>query len=62
MAEIDHLEPYGDDGKYKVVFKGPPVPLKHKIPFGDAIPGSMQGPRYTTRALLETAQTVRDLK
>jgi hypothetical protein len=62
IAEIDRLEPYGDEGKYKVVFKGPPSPLKHKIPFGDATPGAMQGPRYTTRASLQAAKTVKDLK
>jgi hypothetical protein len=61
LAEIDHIEPYGDSGKYKVVFKGSAVPLKKTIPFGDAITGSMQGPRYTTRKTLLVAHTVKDL-
>ena len=61
LAEIDHIEPYGDDGKYKIIFKGPATPLKNPIPFGDAITGSMQGPRYTTRKALLAAHTVKDL-
>jgi hypothetical protein len=60
-AEIDHLEPFGDAGKYKVVFKAPAVSLEHPIPYGDAPPGAMQGPRYTTRARLLAAKSVKDL-
>ena len=52
IAEIDHLEPYGDAGKFKVVFKGPATPLAHPVPYGDAPSGAMQGPRYTTKAAL----------
>ena len=33
IAEIDHLEPYGDAGKFKVVFKGPATPLAHPVPY-----------------------------
>src|SRR3954451_22988138 len=40
IAEIDHLEPYGDAGKYKVVFKGPAVQLEKPIPYGDAPSGT----------------------
>ena len=61
IAEIDHIEPYGDAGKYKVVFKGPASLVEKPVPFGDAITGSMQGPRYTTRKTLLAAKTVKDL-
>lgn len=62
IAEIDHIEPYGDGGKFKVVFKQPAAPLERPIPFGDAPSGAMQGPRYTTRAALMAAKSVKDLK
>lgn len=61
IAEIDHLEPYGEEGKWRVVFKGPAEALRKPIPFGDAVPGSMQGPRYATREALTRAQSVKDL-
>lgn len=61
FAEIERFEPYGDKGKWKIIFKGPATKLPHPIPFGDAPRGSMQGPRYTRKALLETAPTVREL-
>jgi len=61
IAEIDHVEPYGDAGKFKVVFKGPPVPLANPVPYGDAPSGAMQGPRYTTKAALLAAKRIRDL-
>ncbi|MBJ6124784.1 GIY-YIG nuclease family protein [Microvirga splendida] len=61
IAEIDHLEPYGDTGKWKVVFKGPAIKLPKTIPFGDAPSGAMQGPRYTTYSALQKAQSVKDL-
>jgi hypothetical protein len=62
IAEIDHIEPFGDAGKFKVVFKGPAALLEHPIPFGDAPSGAMQGPRYTTRTAILAAKTVKDLK
>lgn len=60
-AEIDHFEPYGDKGKWKVAFKGPAKKLMQPIPFGDAPSGAIQGPRYTRRSLLDTARTVGEL-
>lgn len=61
IAQIDHLEPFGDEGKFKVVFAGPPIALSKPIPFGQAPLGAMQGPRYTTRTILDQAGTVADL-
>ena len=59
-APVSHIEPYGDAGKYKVVFSenaremGP-------IPYGDAPSGAMQGPRYTSFAKLQKAKQVTDV-
>lgn len=61
IAQIDHLEPYGDEGKFKVVFAGPAQPLAQPIPFGKARLGAMQGARYTTKEQLLSAQSVKDL-
>lgn len=61
IAEIDHFEPYGDSGKWKVVFKGPAAELEKPIPYGDAPSGAMQGPRYVTKRALLAAKSVKDL-
>ncbi len=61
LAEIERIEPYGDAGKWKIVFKSPAVPLPKQIPFGNATTGAMQGPRYTTKSILFAAKTVKDL-
>ncbi len=61
LAEIDRFEPYGDEGKFKVVFKSPAEKLDRPIPYGNAISGAMQGPRYCTRKAFDEAQTVADL-
>lgn len=61
VAPIERLEPFGDEGKFKVVFAGPPVELKNPIPFGNAPSGAMQGVRYTTYETLLNAKTVKDL-
>ena len=61
IAEIDRFEPYGDDGKYKVVFKGSAKELESPIPFANAVSGAMQGPRYCTKTVLDNAATVADI-
>jgi hypothetical protein len=61
IAEIDHLEPYGDEGKFKVVFAGAAQELPRIIPFGGAPSGAMQGARYTTRDKLLAAQSIKDI-
>ena len=60
-AEIDRIEPYGEEGKYKLIFKGPAVKLEKEIPFGDSPQGLMQGPRYTNFEKLKEAKQVSDL-
>ena len=59
-ASIDHIEPYGESGKYKLVFSGPAQEID-PIPYGDAPSGFMQGPRYTTLAKLKAAKTLPDI-
>jgi hypothetical protein len=38
---FDRIEPYGEDGKYKLVFSEKPKPIG-RIPFAEAPSGSMQ--------------------
>jgi hypothetical protein len=60
VAPVAYIEPYGEGGKYQLVFSEPATPIT-PIPFGNAPPGSMQGPRYTTHQRLLSAKTVVDL-
>lgn len=60
-ARVERIEPYGDEGKYRLVFAEPAKPLPRPIPFADAPQGSMQGPRYTSLAKLQSAKRVTDL-
>ena len=61
IAEIDRIEPFGDEGKFKILFKGPAVKLEQPIPYGKAPPGAMQGPRYCSKATFDEANSVSDL-
>lgn len=61
IAPIERFEPFGDEGKFKVVFAGPPIELTNSIPFGNAPSGAMQGVRYTTHDKLMNAKSVKDL-
>ncbi len=59
IAKVSHIEPYGEGGKYKLIFDGKaekitPIPLK------DAPRGSIQGPRYTIKSKLLKAKKVAD--
>jgi hypothetical protein len=45
-APVSSIEPYGEQGKYKLNFAEPAKPVG-PIPFADAPSGSMQGPRDT---------------
>lgn len=60
-ARVERIEPYGDEGKYRLVFAEPAKPLGKPIPFADAPQGSMQGPRYTSLTKLLSAKRVSDL-
>jgi hypothetical protein len=60
-APVQRIEPYGDEGKYRLVFAEPAMPLPKPVPFADAPQGSMQGPRYTSLSRLQSAARVGDL-
>jgi hypothetical protein len=59
-APVARIEPYGEEGKFKLFFAEPAKPVG-PIPFGDAPQGSMQGPRYTSFDKLTKAQKLTDL-
>lgn len=60
-ARVERIEPYGDEGKYRLIFAEPARPLPQPISFADAASGSMQGPRYTSLTALLAAKRVSDL-
>lgn len=59
-APVNRIEPYGEGGKYKLVFSMKATAIT-PIPFGDAPQGAMQGPRYTTFSQLMAAKKLTDL-
>ncbi|MCX7112667.1 MAG: GIY-YIG nuclease family protein [Proteobacteria bacterium] len=59
-APVDKIEPYGEGGKYRVIFSEKAKPIG-PIHYGDAPKGSMQGTRYTTIEKLKTATKLTDL-
>ena len=59
-APVARIEPYGEQGKYKLMFTEPAKPIG-PIPFADAPQGSMQGPRYTSFDKLMKAKKLTDL-
>ena len=59
-APVGSIEPYGEEGKYKLNFAEPAKPIG-PIPFADAPSGSMQGPRYTSFQKLLAAKKITDL-
>jgi hypothetical protein len=60
VAPVDHIEPYGDENKYKVVFSEAAKPIG-PIPMGDAPPVIMMSPKYTSYARLMKAKKLMDL-
>jgi len=60
LAPIERIEPYGEEGKYKLIFAEPAKELDEKLIF-DLKPGSMQSPRYTSLATLMAATKMSDL-
>ena len=59
-APVSRIEPYGEQGKFKLIFAEPAKPIR-PIPFADAPQGSMQGPRYTSFDKLMKAKKLTDL-
>lgn len=56
----DRIEPWGEEGKYRLIFAGKAEPIG-PVPLGDAPPGAMQGPRYTTLARLRSAESLAEI-
>ena len=59
-APVARIEPYGDRGKYKVVFSEPARRIG-PIEYGDSLPGSMQSTRYASFSNLKRAKQLTDL-
>ena len=59
-APVARIEPYGEEGKYKLIFSEKAKPIG-PIRFGNAPLGAIQGPRYTNFAKLNSAHTLTDL-
>jgi len=60
-AKVERIEPYGEEGKYKLVFSEPAKLLDRPVPFGNTRTGSMQASRYTSFETLNKAKQVSDL-
>jgi hypothetical protein len=60
VAPVAQIEPYGDSGKYQLIFSEPAKPIG-PIPFGNAPSGAMQGPRYARYDELKEAKSVLDV-
>jgi len=60
VAPIKHIEPYGQEGKFRVVFSEPARKIG-PVPFADAPQGSMQGPRYCAYSKLMGAKKLTDI-
>lgn len=59
-APVGRIEPYGDSGKYRLVFSEAAKEIQ-PIPLGNAVKGTMEGPRYTVLSKLLVASSVADL-
>jgi len=59
-APVDRIEPYGDSGKYRLVFAEPAKEIA-PIPYGAGFTGTMQGPHYTSFERLLAATSLADL-
>lgn len=59
-APVKHIEPYGEEGKYKIVFSDKAKKIGPVV-YGNAPKGAMQGPRYTSLVKLKDAVSLEDL-
>ncbi|MGB9024853.1 MAG: GIY-YIG nuclease family protein, partial [Rhodomicrobium sp.] len=57
-APVAAIEPYGEDGKYKLIFSAPAQQLS-PLPVGNAI--TLRSPRYTSLSRLKIAKTFADV-
>jgi len=61
IASVERIEPYGEEGKYKLIFSEPAKELENPISVADAPRGMMQSIRYTNHEKLKTAKKVAEL-
>ena len=61
IASVERIEPYGEEGKYKLIFSEPAKELENPIPVADAPRGMMQSIRYTNHEKFKTAKKVAEL-
>lgn len=61
IASVERIEPYGEEGKYKLIFSEPAKELDVSIPAADAPRGMMQGIRYADHDKFMTAKKVAEL-
>jgi len=59
-APIERIEPYGEEGKYKLIFSEPAKEIDNKVSF-DLARGSMQAPRYTSIKKLLSSSKLSEL-
>ncbi len=59
-APVSHIEPYGESGKYRLVFSEKAKAVG-PIKYGNSPKGTMQGPRYTTIDRLLKSKTLSEL-
>ena len=60
IAPVDRIEPFGDGGKYRLIFSEPASEIT-PIPFDDAPRGSMQGSRYVNCEKLKKATKLSEI-
>ena len=60
IAPVDRIEPFGDGGKYKLIFSEPAREIS-PIPFDDAPKGSMQGARYSNLEKIKKAAKLSEI-
>nr|CRH08266.1 putative Excinuclease ABC, C subunit domain protein [Candidatus Magnetococcus massalia]CRH08333.1 putative Excinuclease ABC, C subunit domain protein [Candidatus Magnetococcus massalia] len=60
IAQVERIEPYGDSGKYRLVFTKPAEKIT-PIPYGKAKQGAIQGPRYASIEKLNQAKCLHEL-
>lgn len=60
IAPVEKIEPFGDGGKYKLIFSEPARAIA-PIPYDDAPKGCMQGTRYTNSQILKEAHKLSDI-
>jgi hypothetical protein len=60
-APVERIEPYGEKGKFKLVFSEEAKSIGPIRFVGSATVGTMRSPRYTSLAKLQSAKTFNDL-